>query len=698
MSGLEFRHMNAAQALQVALQHQRAGRLHEAEIVCRQVLTADSQNPDALHLLGLLADRLGRRDEAVDLIGQAIATGPGRAEWHADLGAVLRSLGRLDESVACYRQALVMAPGSPAAHYNLGVVFQEAGRFDEAFALYERAVAMQPDFALAHNNLGVALHKLGRLDEAVIAFQSALDLQPDFAPAHNNLGNTFKESGRLDRALACYQRALELEPAFADACLNLGIVLHEAGQVEDAAICFQRVISIEPDSPAGHRNLGASLRECGRIEEALVCHRRALTLDPRDARSHGSLLFALHYSPAMDAAAFYREHRRWEEIHARPLAPALEVHANVPDHSRRLRVGYVSSDFRSHSAGFFLENLLMAHDPAQVEVVCYSDVLREDTVTARFRQQIRNWRDTARMSDAQLAELIRREGIDILVDLAGHTSGNRLLVFARRPAPVQVTYLGYWNTTGMGAMGYRLTDGHADPSGTNDEFYAERLVRLPETFACFRPFEAAPAVGPLPAEARGHVTFASFHTLAKINDRLLEWWAEILRQLPGSRLMMVATGLGAPGCRRRIGEFFVQRGIASERFEFKGRAPLAEFLSLHHGVDVLLDSHPFSGHTVGCHALWMGVPVVTLAGEHHYSRMMASVLANVGLPELIAGTPAGYVEIAATLARDRARLAALRASLRERMATSPLMDGARFARHVEQAYREMWRTWCATRG
>jgi predicted O-linked N-acetylglucosamine transferase (SPINDLY family) len=336
----------------------------------------------------------------------------------------------------------------------------------------------------------------------------------------------------------------------------------------------------------------------------------------------------------------------------------------------------------------------MSHDPAPFDIFYYSDVLHEDAFTGRFRRHGGHWRKIAGLRDGQVAELVREDSIDILVDLAGHTAQNRLLVFARKPAPVQVTWLGYCTTTGMMAMDYRLTDACADPPGASEHLHVEQLVRLPEVFACFRPWEDSPPVSALPATSARHVTFGSFHTLAKLNAPLLECWARILLLVPDSRLLIACTGLTESSQRRRLADFFAGKGIGSARLDFRGRQSLADYLALHHSVDVLLDSHPFTAHTVSCHALWMGVPVVTLAGSTHCSRMVASVLRALGLHEWIARTPDQYVRIACEQATDLRRLAQLRASLRPRMATSPLTDARRFARNVEAAFRQMWGKWC----
>ncbi len=432
------------------------------------------------------------------------------------------------------------------------------------------------------------------------------------------------------------------------------------------------------------------------MEEAVTWYRRTLTAKPDAAGEHGNILLTLNYLPDYDPPALFQEHLQWNQRYAQPLAHRIAPHGNDRTPDRVLRIGYVSPDFYSHSVAYFMENVLASHDRNQVEVFCYVDVAKPDQVTKRLEALVPHWHSIHKVPDDAAAELIRGHRIDILVDLAGHTAHNRLLVLARRPAPVQMTYLGYSNTTGMTAIDYRITDAYADPPGTGQELHTETLLPLPDIFACYRPPDEAPAVGPLPVRAQGHVTFGSFHTLAKLNDPVFELWARLLGQVPNSRLLMVAAGLNEPSCCARLRAFFDVRGIASDRLIFRGTQPLAEYLALHNQVDLALDSYPFTGHTIACHALWMGVPVVMCAGGADRSRMVASVLNAVGLSELIAQTPDDYVRIAALLAVDPTRLETLRSTLRQRMEASALMDANRFTANLESAYRTAWRRWCGS--
>ena len=716
------------EAFAIAVQHHQAGRLAEAEAAYRQILAVQPQHADSLHWLGVLAHQAGRNQVAAELIQKAIAMVPTAPAFHSNLGVALAELGRLDEAIAAFQMAIQLKPDYPEAYNDHGVTLGRAGRIEEAAAAYRRAIELRPSFPEAVNNLGAALIDLGRFDEAVVMCRQALQLKPQYPEAQNNLGNALRELGHLDQAVIAYRRALEFKPDYAKAHNNLGVALTEQGRLGEAIALCQRAIQIKPDYAEAHYNLGNAFREQGQLDEAIAAYRRALQLKPdyrqaqgnlanalKDqghlseaveayrrsieiqpdcAKAHSNLLLCLHYLPDLRPEQLFLEHCRWDEAHGRPADKRVVPHGNLPVPERRLRIGYVSPDFRKHSVAFFLEGLLAAHNRARVEVFCYADQLREDEFTKRFQQHDGQWRRIAGMNDGQVTNLIREDGIDILVDLAGHTAHNRMLVFARKPAPVQVSYLGYCDTTGLRTMDYRLTDAFADPPGTGGHLHAEQLIRLPDVFACFRPAAESPPVQPLPALTGGHVTFAGFHALPKLNVPLLEVWARILLRVAGSRLLMAGAGLNEESQRRRLRDFFGAKGIDAARLEFKGRQPLADYLALHDRVDVMLDSHPFTGHTITCHALWMGVPVVTLAGKTHCARMVGSVLSTLGLPELIGGTADQYVEIAVKLAGDLPRLAELRATLRERMRNSPLTDAPRLARNVEDAYRLMWSAWC----
>jgi predicted O-linked N-acetylglucosamine transferase (SPINDLY family) len=594
------------------------------------------------------------------------------------------------------REVIALRPRHPEGLHLLGVLCAQSGRVAEAVELLRQAVALKPYFTEAQSNLGAALVAAGQVAEAETMLRQVLMLRPDHAYSHSNLGRALQQQGRTDEAIASYRRALQLNPNFIETHYRLATALAERGEISAAIAACEQALLCEPRFLDARNGLANLLREVGREHDALALYRGVIAADPGHVEAHASLLTLLNGLPGAQPAEIFREHVLWDERHARSLRQGAAPHTNSKDPDRRLRIGYVSGDFFSHSVAYFIEPLLAAHDRDRVELFAYADVARPDAVTQRLRGHVSNWRDITGSSNQQLADRVRGDAIDILVDLGGHTAGNRLLAFARKPAPVQVTYLGYPNTTGMSAMDYRLTDAHADPPGA-EALHSEKLVRLPDTFLCYRPPEDAPPVAAPPAAANGFVTFGSFNAASKINDPLLDLWARVLAAVPASRLLLKAKYLSAEVNRTRVRAAMAARGIDAGRVEMlPPTAGVAEHLALYGRMDVALDSFPYHGTTTTCEALWMGVPVVTLAGDRHASRVGVSLLTTVGLAECIAATEAEYVARAAALARDLPKLADLRARMRDCVRTSALCDAPRFARHVEAAYREMWRHWCAT--
>jgi predicted O-linked N-acetylglucosamine transferase (SPINDLY family) len=472
-------------------------------------------------------------------------------------------------------------------------------------------------------------------------------------------------------------------------------VLKDVGQLDGAVAAYRQAIRLKPDYALAHGNLGNALKDMGQLEEAVASFREAIRLKPDFAEAHSNLIYALHFHPGYDARMIHEEHRHWSRQFAEPLKKLIGAHGNSREPERALRIGYVSPDFRDHPVGRFLVSLLAAHDRERFEVFCYSDVRRPDRFTELLRRHARQWRQTAGVTDEGMAQLVQEDRIDVLVDLTMHMAGNRMLLFARKPAPVQVTYLAYCSTTGLETMDYRLTDPHLDPPGMNDEYYSEKTVRLPETYWCYPVHEQSPPVGPPPGRSAGEVTFGCLNNFCKVSPETLELWIQLLRAAPKSKLILQA---GEGSHRQRVWDLLEHGGIDPGRLKFVGRVPLWEYFKRYDQIDVGLDPFPCNGGTTTCDALWMGVPVVSLAGRTAVGRGGVSILANVGLPELIAQTPDEYVQIAAELAGDLPRLGELRRTLRGRMQGSPLMDAPRFARNIEAAYRQMWRSWCKQGG
>src|SRR3989344_1421868 len=581
------------------------------------------------------------------------------------------------------------------AWFMLGTINGRLNNAAEAADCFRRAVVLSPGHALAYYNLGLVLSNLGKPDAAAEAFAEAARLAPQRAEILGNLGRVCISLGRMKEAASWLRKLVRINHGDATAHASLGSVLHISGNLEEAIDCYRQSLRLRPDNAGIHDNLGSALSEQGRNDEAIISHREALRLNPNDAKAHSNMLLTLNYLPAQDAGEVLDEHRQWAAVHER-MESVSSSFANDRDPERRLRVGYVSPDFRAHSVAYFFEPLLAGHDSKAVESHCYSAVTRPDDTTARLQALAHKWRDISGKTDEQAADAIRADGVDILVDLAGHTAGNRLGIFVRKPAPVQITYLGYPNTTGLHTIDYRLTDAWSDPEGT-DSLYTEKLVRLPGGFLCFRPFMECPVVSASPAVARGHVTFGSFNNLAKINPGVVSLWARLLETVPDAHLFIKNHSLTDPVTRERYYGLFEAHGVSRTRVALMGSTPSQQdHLALYSRVDIALDTFHYNGTTTTCEALWMGVPVITLAGRHHAGRVGVSLLSSAGFPEWIAGSPEQYIALAAGLAADLPKLAALRARLRTHMAASPLYDRKAFAAKVETAYREIWRRYCAS--
>jgi len=576
-----------------------------------------------------------------------------------------------------------------------GVSLRAQGHHTEAIAEFNKALALDPRSAEAHLQLGNALKSLQRHTEAVASLRRASELAPKNAVIWLNLGVSLLVLAARDEAIACFQRAIKLEPGRPEALNILGSALLDAGRIGEAKKQLQAALRLKPAYPAAHDNLGRALRSQGRPGEAVAEFRSALAAQPSPS-THSNLVYALNFVPGLPAEEIFAEHKRWSQLYAEPLKKNAPVLINSRDPTRRLRIGYVSPDFVHHAVSYFIEPVLAAHNRAEVEVVCYADAPVADATTARLRALSDQWRDIAPLNDDQVAELIRNDKIDILVDLAGHTARHRLLVFARRPAPAQITWIGYPNTTGLAAIDYRLTDKISDPPGQTEAFYTEKLVRLPEVFSCYKPSDQAPVVSDLPALKNGYVTFGSFNHFAKINPAVLALWARLLVRLPTARLFLKARSLADPETATGVRETFSHHGVLLDRLTLcSDELSVADHQRLYQGVDIALDPFPYNGTTTTCEALWMGVPVVTLAGQTHVSRVSASLLTYLGRPDLITHSEDDYIEKCAALASDLRRLAEDRTNQREKMRISPLCDAVRFTAQLETTYRELWRQRCA---
>lgn len=535
----------------------------------------------------------------------------------------------------------------------------------------------------------------GRFDMAITHYETALSLNPDNVDAHNNLGNVYVTLGDATRAAMHYQSALAIDPSYVEAHNNLGNILMRSGRVKQALEHYQEAAARRPELPEAHNNLGLAHASLGEADAACASFERAFSLKPDYSAAHSNMLLSLNYFPDIDSERVYGAHTDFAKLHESILKENIIPWKNERSPERRLKIGYISSDFRDHSVAWFFHPVLANHDHEQIEVFCYSNHPRDDAVTQRLATKADHWRRIFGAPDERVAEQIRRDGIDILVDLNGHTAMNRLLVFARKPAPIQITWLGYPNTTGLTTMNYRITDKYADPPGGTEAYHSEKLLRLPDCFSCYEPPEDSPAPSEPPVNTKGYITFGSFNKINKINPSVVAAWSRILQSIPNARLKLKTAGFGDPAVREMVCASFSRYGITADRLELLGHAGSRKHhLAQYQSVDIALDTFPYNGTTTTCEALWMGVPVVTLAGKVHAGRVGVSQLNSLELPELIAETMDEYIAIATRLASDRAHLNKLRMDLRNRMSRSPLTDAKNFTANLEHAYRGVWRAWC----
>ncbi|TAK91700.1 MAG: tetratricopeptide repeat protein [Burkholderiaceae bacterium] len=604
---------------------------------------------------GLAHHQAGRLAQAEDLYRQILQVQPQHADALHLSGVLAYQRGDHAQAAAAYREALNIQPGHVDALSNLGVVLLEQGQAAAALPYFRQAIALKPDFFLAHNNLGNALKDLDQLDAAEKSYRTALALRVDYAEAWNNLGFVEQVQGRLEQAVAHYRQALALRPAFAEA----------------------------------YNNLGNACKDQCDLQNAIDNYRQAVACKPDYAEAHSNLLFCLNYHPDLSAEEIFAEYRRWDVLHAQPLLSRELTHANTRDPQRRLRIGYVSPDFRKHSARHFIEPMLAHHDKTQVEVFCYAQVLHEDDVSATFKTCADHWCNTVGMSDAALAEKIRNDGIDILVDLAGHTVGNRLRVFARKPAPIQISTIGCGYTTGLSAIDYCLADHAYAPPGS-EHLFSEQPLRLPIWLA-YRPAAGMGAPGPLPAAATGRITFGALTRSVRINHRVVRAWAEILKRVPTAQLIINSGNFRDTAMQARMRTQFAAHGIAGERLLLGFESPPWDVLRK---IDITLDCFPHNSGITLFESAWLGVPFVTLADRPSVGRIGAVILEGIGRREWIADSEADYIDKTVALASDLDALAGIRARLRAEMQASPLMDEVSFTRSVEAAYRAVWEKWC----
>jgi len=660
------------------------------------VRTHTPAQADAWYLAGLAAHRLGRHGEAILKIRQAIALSPNNPFFYLNLGNALQANGELAEAETSFRQSLALKPDFSSTHFNLGNLLVHSGRVEEAMVEYDRALSCEPRHAGALIALANLLLDRNNSAAAVLA-NRVIHFYPDDRSVQIRAIEALSAAGEhlhvIDRCAEGLARWPE-EPAL---WVLRGLAFGELIQFGAAIDALEQALRADPNHYGAVRYLADFYAKIGDPEAGIAVLTRYLSSHPAATEMFSQYLFMLNYSPRCTPEELLQAHRQWAGRQAKP--PVIAAHSNGKEPGRRLRIGYVSPDFRQHAVSFFIEPVLERHDRAQFEVFLYSRTRRADATTARLKALELTFREVTELSPAACADLVRSDRIDLLIDLAGHAGGNALPTFLLKPAPVQISWLGYPNTTGLSAIDFRISDAVADPPGDGDLLNVERVLRLNGGFHCYRPGAEVTLAAEPPQSVSGSVTFGSFNTLAKLSDPTLAAWSQILDQTPGSRLMLKAIGLTDGVAKERLIARLRQFGMDPARVTLSGFAPgLEGHLAAYRKIDIALDSFPYNGTTTTFDALWMGVPVVCLAGDRHAARVSASLLGALGHPDLsdlVADSEADYVRVAVALASDPDRLARLRKLVRPALQASPLMDEAGFTRKLEAAYRTVWRHWCS---
>jgi len=718
----------ADQLVQAGLTHHQAGELTLANEAYQQALQLSPKHPDALHLLGMIAHEIGDHALAAELIGMALQVNPQMPIYLCNLGSVLQAQGQFDEAIACLRKAIIIQPDHAIFHYNLGHALQAHGQLRAAVESYRTALTLAPNHLETLSNLGHTLRALGEIEPAIEVYRQAIALAPDFAEMHFNLGVAFSAQGEFDAAIQSYREAIRLSANYAQAFCNLGAALLAQNKYEESVLNYQHAIMINPELSEAHYNLGIALQaqdkleaavasfrktldlqpqfvEClcnlgnalraqGHLNEAIECYQKALAIKPDYANAYSNLLFLLSYHATTSPLDYLNQARGWEQacIPATIRKAAREKQFNRPSLcGRRLKVGYVSGDFRKHAVSYFIEQIFAHHDRAKLEVFAYSNNRSSDEVTERLKTLAEHWIPIANLSDAELCELMEVEQLDVLIDLSAHSAHNRLGVFARRAAPAQATYL-YFASTGLSEMDYWIGDEVLTPPALNDQF-SETVWRLARVWLSYKTIADAPAPNWRPA-GDGTIWLGSFNNLGKITPFTLQLWARILHALPEGRLLLKNKELADAGNQQRIFNELTSLGISSDRIELQPGSNWSDYMAQHDRLDIALD--PVGAHGGGtstCDALWMGVPVIHRAGDHVGSRFAASILSAIGQSEWVAQSEAEYVEKTIALARNVELRKQLRFAQRNKMSSSPLCDAHGLARSLEEAYHGMYTRW-----
>ena len=670
------------------LEHYQARRYVDAEKLSVSITEEFPKHQFAWKVLAAVLKQMGKINESLVVSQKSVQVNPQDAEAHSNLGILLQELGRLDESEKSFRQAITLKPNYAKAHSNLGNVLQELGKLDESEKSFRQAITLKPDYAEAHSDLGIILRELGKLDESEKSFRQAITLKPDFAAAHSNLGNTLQELGRLDESESSHRKAIVLKPDFAVAYNNLGNTLKDLRKLDEAEASLRQAITLKPDYAKAYIKLGVILHELGRLEEAETSYTQAIVLQPDYAEAHSNLLFL--YSGFMYESSHYLKKAR--EYGQQIAKSVVSKYSNwlCVGNTKILRVGMVSGDLKNHPVGYFLEEFLNQLGKFDFELYAYTTQSNEDDLTLRIKPGFTRWKSLVGISDVNAADHIYNDGIHILIDLSGHTGKNRLPIFAWKPAPVQISWLGYFASTGVADIDYILGDPYVTPTEEANHF-SEKIWQLPESYICFTEPEVDIDVVSLPALDKKKITFGCFNKIARITDPVVRVWSEILLAVPTAVLFLKDKYFDTESVRDSFYNRFKVNGIQKDRLILEGGSPRSKYLAAYNRVDIALSPFPYGGGTTSAEGLWMGVPVITMQGNHFLSHLGESIAHNTGLSDWIAVDEEDYVAKAIAFSSDFEGLGKLRSRLRAQVLSCPLFDAERFANHFNNALRGMWK-------
>ncbi len=723
---LEMKPNNADEYYNLGIQMTEQGRHQDAIICYRKTLEINPDDADAYYNMGIEFYSLGEIENAISCYRHVIKMNPNDFHAYNNMGIVLKDQGKIRQAIACHRKALEINPGHVHTHNNMGAALMCLDELEEAVACYRKAIKITPNDSQLYSNMGIAYMGLGKAEDAIECYRKALEIDPANIPSYNGMGATLSSQGKIEEAILYYRKALELDPDDFAPYFNLGNALKSQSKTEEAIECYRKAVKINPSHVHAYNNMGIALFTQGKTEEAIECYQKATAIISKgselcnspsvqqhydydtggtafstknvskrrseDALAHCNLIFTLQYVPDMTGERLIAECRRWDTLFGSHQKPV--VYKNNPDPNRRLKVGYVSPDFHGHAAAFLLEPLLASHDKTAVEVFCYAEVRSPDSNTEKFQKHADKWRVTVGVSDKDMADMIRADKIDILVDCGGYSDNNRLTALTHRPAPIQISSMfGHGGATGLRAFDYVLTDQYLTPPGFENHF-SEEIIRLPNHIAPFTPLSQYPDVSPSNASRSGRIVFACFAALARISQKAFNLWRRILEGVPGATLLVKNAAFSDAGTLESWRDMF---SSFTDRVDFEGvPGGWAQNMDVYRRIDIVLDSFPASGHTVSLIPLWMGVPVVSYSGKHAAQRFGTSVLSNVGLSELLAETEDEYVEKAIRLASDLEKLQLLRKTLRKQMADSVICDSRQIASDIELEYRRIWKKRCAS--